>query len=132
MKSARIFPFLFFVLGTQALASTKTCIGASNNADSAGVILSVELHPDLIVIKTLKGNMLDGDYATNGGKKVVDGKTFLGFEGEDDGYFDEFSVDQDLLTSGTTGLLKVRSTLEGYLDMVYTCVEPTPCLGALL
>ncbi|MGZ3722659.1 MAG: hypothetical protein ACXVA9_07015 [Bdellovibrionales bacterium] len=120
MKTLLVFVGLAF--GLSAFASDKTCTGAAGNFDSAGVVLELRMHPGSIVLKSNDGSFA-GTYKTNGGKNVIDGKTYLLYEGEDDGYFNEISVDQNLLSPNTTGLLKIHSINEGSVDTEFTCVD---------
>jgi hypothetical protein len=124
MKTSLALLITSFTLGVNALAAQKICFGSGDSSDAVGVILSVDVREDLILIKSLKGGAFDGSYKSNGATSVSnDGKTYLQFEGSADGYFNEFSVCSSLLEARTTGLLKVRSTGEGWLDSSFTCLD---------
>lgn len=122
MKTSFISAFFILALGFSASASEKQCTGFANSPDSAGVVLTLKIQSGSITLKSVKGDSFDGTYEANGGKSLAaDGKTYIEYEGQDDAYFNQISVDQDLRKAGTTGLIKIRSIGEGWFDVFFNC-----------
>jgi hypothetical protein len=110
------------LLGTNAMASNKTCYGSTKSDDTKGLVMSADIEANSIVLKPIKGETYNGTYprfAQN--VKGRDGVTYLQYTGEDTDQQDYIMVDQALLSHGTTGLLQIRSRGEGYFNSVFVC-----------
>ena len=122
MKIFVISALISLCFGTQAFASKKVCTGLPNNAEAAGVVLYLDIQPQVVVVKSQHGDWFDGVYKTTDNKSAL-ANGILEFEGQIDGYYNRISIDQNLLLANTKGRVKIYSLGEGWLNSYYSCED---------
>ncbi|MGZ3771272.1 MAG: hypothetical protein ACXVCP_09590 [Bdellovibrio sp.] len=127
MKNSLTIYVLGMILSSTTMASTsKVCFGSKNNNDTNGVVLTAEIDAQNITLNAIKG-----DFYYNGGTYPVykstvkgrDGKTYVTYKGQYTDYQEYIVVDEALLQSSTTGLLKIRARGEGFFNSVFVCKD---------
>ncbi|MBY0471127.1 hypothetical protein K2X30_08175 [bacterium] len=111
-------------LVSNAMASDKVCFGSKNNDETRGAIIKVEISKKEVSIRVVKweNDYYNGTFpAYNSTVKGRDGKTYMEYKGASTDYQEVILVDQELLKTGTTGLLQFRARGEGFFNSVFVC-----------
>ena len=115
-----------------AMATSKICPGSKKSDLTKDLAVTIEVNPQSLIFKTIKGNFFSGNFrradpAKDNMNKFIygrNGETYFQFVPEAGEQREYVLVDDVLLASQSTGWIHVRSRDDANVDLIFICHDP--------